>query len=467
MRFSELDGARVGVWGAGRETRSLAAQLQRRLRSAEIAVIALDVPPGQGTWRDAEEGARTALSAPQAQVVDAAGAVQALAGCDVVVRSPGVSIHRSELAQLRAGGTPVTTATSLWLAERSGDRVIGVTGTKGKSTTSALIHALLGAAGVDARLAGNIGTPALDLLDEPGEAAVVELSSYQTADLAWGPQVAAVTNLHAEHLDWHGSHERYRAEKLRLLDLPGVRRCVLNARDERLHALTPGAPVDWFGRADGYDASGAGDLLYEGRVLLPADELPLRGPHNALNLAAALTAVRAFGVDPPALPTALEGFAALPHRLEVVHEQDGVTWVDDSISTTPESTIAALASFPGREIVLIAGGQERGQELAPLLAALLARDAAVPGSTVLIAIPSTGPRLLAAAVAAGLQRQHALAAEDLPEAVARARALAAPGAVVLLSPAAPSFDHFRDFEQRGERFAALAGRPAASAPGGG
>jgi UDP-N-acetylmuramoylalanine--D-glutamate ligase len=139
-----------------------------------------------------------------------------------------------------------------------------------------------------------------------------------------------------------------------------------------------------------------------------------------------------------------------------VHERDGVTWVDDSISTTPESTIAALASFPGRPVVLIAGGQERGQELAPLLAAMLERDAAAPGSTRLIAIPSTGPRLLAAASAAGLRSELAAGAEDLADAVAKARAVAAEGGVVLLSPAAPSFDRFRDFEARGELFAPLA-----------
>ena len=456
MRFSELEGARVGVWGAGREARSLAAQLAHRLPAAEIAVIALDAPRGEGSWDDAAEEARVALSAPRAQVIDGAGALEALAGCDVVVRSPGVSIHRGELVALGERGVPVTTATGLWLAEGGGERVIGVTGTKGKSTTSALIHRLLLAAGVDARLAGNIGVPALDLLDDPGAAAVVELSSYQTADLVQGPQVAVVTNLHSEHLDWHGSHERYRAEKLRLLDLPGVQRCVLNARDPRLRVLDPGPPVSWFGSEDGYDVSGVGDLLHDGRELVPASMLPLRGPHNALNLAAALTALEAFGVQAPALPAALDGFAALPHRLEVVHEAAGVTWVDDSISTTPESTIAALASFPGRGVVLIAGGQERGQELAPLLAALLERDAAAPGSTVLLAIPSTGPRLLAAASAAGLPGELAIAAENLPDAVSRARSLASAGSVVLLSPAAPSFDHFRDFEERGERFAALA-----------
>src|SRR5207248_3237302 len=159
VRFSELDGARVGVWGAGREISSFAGQLARRLPSATLAVAAFDGPPPADV--------RAALRAPELLVVDAAEALGALSGCDVVVRSPGVSMHRPELRALREQGTPVTTATALWLAERGGRGVIGVTGTKGKSTTAALIFHLARAGGRAAQLAGNIGVPALELLEQP------------------------------------------------------------------------------------------------------------------------------------------------------------------------------------------------------------------------------------------------------------------------------------------------------------
>jgi UDP-N-acetylmuramoylalanine--D-glutamate ligase len=445
MRFSELDGARIGVWGAGREITSFARQLAERLPSSEIAVVAFDAEPPAGALE------RLGLSG--ARLVHGADRASALAGCEVIVRSPGVSIHRPELRALREAGVFVTTATALWLAERGGRAVLGVTGTKGKSTTAALAAHLARAAGVPALLAGNIGVPALDLLDEdPARPAIVELSSFQIADLTVGPEAIVVTNLYREHLDWHGSEEQYREDKLRVLGLPGVRCAALNAREPLLAALS--APsVSYFASPSGWDCSADG-VSFRGEPRLPAAELPLPGAHNLLNLCAALAGLEALGIEPPALKGALADFAALPHRLETVVVRDGVTWVDDSISTTPESALAALASFPGSALVLIGGGQDRGQDYGGLASALAARGASVIG------IPTTGSRLVAAARAAGVPQSAAIDAPDLEQAVALALGQAHGEAVVLLSPAAPSYDHFRDFEQRGERFRELLGAPA-------
>jgi UDP-N-acetylmuramoyl-L-alanine---L-glutamate ligase len=445
LRFSELEGARVGVWGAGREIGSFAAQLTRRLPRARIAVVALDADPGGDV--------RAALGAPAARLATGAEVTAALADCEVVVRSPGVSTYRSELRELRGAGIPVTTATALWLAERGGADVIAVTGTKGKSTTAALVAHLARAGGQAVGLAGNIGVPALDLLDRPPtEPAVVELSSYQIADLETGPQVAVITNLFREHTDWHGSEEAYRRDKLRLLGLPGVQAAVLNAREaDLLDAVPAGAGRVLYGTSDGWDV-GPGGVTLRGELVAPTAELPLRGEHNALNLCAALTALSAAGLATPRLPAALRGFQALPHRLEVVSEHDHILWVDDSISTTPESTLAALTSFADREIVLLGGGQDRGQDYGEL-----ARKLAACGATV-IGLPSTGPRLVAAARAAGVPAGRAIETAGMQEAVARARVLAGPGAAILLSPAAPSYDTYRNFEVRGAHFRALAAR---------
>ena len=444
VRFSELDGATVGVWGAGREIRSFARQLARRLPSARIAVAVFDGEPPA----DVHE----ALAAPgaAARVLGASRAVEALGACDVVVRSPGVSIHRPELRALRAASARVTTATALWMAEREGAAVIGITGTKGKSTTAALAFHLARTAGQPVHLAGNIGVPALDLLDQdPTELAVVELSSYQIADLEVGPQVAVLTSLFREHLDWHGSPESYREEKLRIVGLPGVRVSVLNGRSQELLAAGRGAiEAIPYGVRDGWDLTPRG-IARAGQLVLASGQLPLRGEHNALNLCAALAALEAYGVALPPLSEALSSFRALPHRLETVAERDGVLWVNDSISTTPESTIAALASFDDREIVLIGGGQDRGQDYTGLAGRLAASGASVVG------LPSTGQRLIAAARRAGVPERRAIESVDIRAAVGLARTLARPGAVVLLSPAAPSYDHFRDFEERGERFRAL------------
>ncbi len=445
MRFSELEGATVGVWGAGREVGSFARQLARRLPNARIAVAVFDSPPAH----DVSE----TLHAPDVRVVSAAQAPAALAACDVLVRSPGVSIHRPELAALRAAGVPVRTATGLWLAERGAAGVIGVTGTKGKSTTAALAAHLARAAGRRVRLVGNIGAPALELLDDesPADVTVVELSSFHIADLDSGPEVALVTNVYREHTDWHGSEESYRADKLRILGLPGVRVAVVGEREERIARAHPDLEVEVFGVPDGWEARSAG-VSRRGDLILASADLPLHGEHNALNVCAALTAIEAIGIALPALAPALADFRPLPHRLETVLERDGVTWVNDSISTTPESALAALASFPDRDVVLIGGGQDRGQDYAQLALALACRGATAIG------VGSTGPGLVAAARAAGVAPDRAIEAADMGAAVESARGLASAGTVVLLSPAAPSYDQYANFEERGERFHALVKR---------
>jgi UDP-N-acetylmuramoylalanine--D-glutamate ligase len=442
MRFSELEGKRIGVWGAGREIGSFASHLRERCPAAQITAVAVDDP--------SDRRAQELADSHRAPLLVGADAVDWLGRCDLVVRSPGVSIYKPELRELRERGVYVTTATSLWLAEREGRNVIGVSGTKGKSTTATLIRHLARAAGYETSLAGNIGAPALDLLDSPSsELAIVELSSYQIADLQVGPRIAVLTNLYREHADWHGSFEAYRTDKLRLLELPGVQMSVLNGRDPELLAAQEQAPgSSLFGVPEGWDVR-ASAIAHAGVPVVDLSELPLKGEHNALNLCAALSALTAHGAPQPRLPDALRGFVALPHRLETVRESDGVLWIDDSISTTPESTLAALASFDEREIVLLAGGEDRGQEYEQLGRELATREAIVIG------LPVTGARLVQAARDAGLSAPRAVQAQDMPDAVRLARSLARPGSAVLLSPAAPSYNAYRDFEQRGAHFRSL------------
>jgi UDP-N-acetylmuramoyl-L-alanine---L-glutamate ligase len=447
MRFSDLEGKRVAVWGAGLETRSFARHFAARWPGARLAALIVEA----GTDVDG-------LDEPEllglADRIVSATEVAALAGqIDVLVRSPGVSIHRPEVVSLRDAGATTATATGLWLAERGGRNVIGVTATKGKSTTASLIAHLARAAGVTTHLAGNIGDPALDLLDAPEEELVVlELSSYQVADLATGPQTALAANLYREHLNWHLTEQNYRDEKLRLLALPGVEHCVLGALSEEVMAAPTAAGADLvtFGTAPGWCVTAEG-VEHGCAVFVRAADLPLPGAHNALNLCGALTALDAHGIARPPLPQALAGFQALPHRLEQVHESaGGVLWIDDSISTTTESAIVAIESFPDRSIVLVGGGLDRGQDYAPLGEVLAERGAAV------VTMPDTGDRLRAAALDAGVPAERAVIVDDLPAAVAAARALAGPGAVVLLSPAAPSYHAYRDFKARGEHFRELA-----------
>jgi len=446
MRFSDLDGKQVGVWGLGRETRSLARQLTERLPRARLAVVVRE-DPTQAAAEEWWDGA---------EIVRPEDAVAALSRCDVLVRSPGVSIHKQELQELAAREiATTTTATALWLAERGGRNVIAVTGTKGKSTTAALLAHLLSSE-CATHLAGNIGRPALDLLDVPvDEWVVLELSSHQIADLRQGPQVAAITNLYREHIDWHRSENAYRREKLRLFSLPGVAACAYPPKFADIEAAVAACPKRIpFGNEQGWHVAGERSVLHPDGTLLAADDLPLRGSHNALNLCAALAAIDAAGLPRPRLPDALAGVVPLPHRLQTVFDRDGVEWIDDSISTTPESCIAAIAAFPDRPVVLIAGGTDRDQDYAEL------GRAAAERHVTLVVLPVTGSRLAGAARDAGLGEDQIITADAMEDAVEAARRRATPGAVVLLSPAAPSYNSYRNFEERGDHFAGLAGRNA-------
>ena len=404
MKFSELDGKRIALWGIGRETNAFLTQLARRLPDATLS----------GTIDDS-----THPDVARALLDDA----------EVLVRSPGVSLYKPLIQQAVEAGTTVTTPTGLWLAERGGEHVIGVTGTKGKSTTATVIAHLL-AQVMPVELAGNIGRPVIELLDmdagvEGGSQktwVVCELSSYQIADLTVGPEVAVMTNLSREHTDWHGSEQQYRADKLRIFELPCVR-----------VAVKP-PEAGW-------------------PVLFAPEQIPLRGAHNARNVTAAITAIEAAGLPLPPLPQALAGLTALPHRLQTVHtDAGGSEWIDDSISTTPESTIAALEAFADRPVVLIAGGSDRGQDYDRLGLTLAARTAA----TELILLPDTGPAIAGAATSHGYAEDRMSTAGDMREATRLAVQLTEPGGVVLLSPAAPSFNQYANFEQRGDDFAACA-----------
>jgi UDP-N-acetylmuramoyl-L-alanine---L-glutamate ligase len=441
MRFSDLDGKRVGVWGLGRETRSLARQLSERLPRARLAVVVR------------EESTET-VTGPHwdgAAIVGPQDAVAALSGCDVLVRSPGVSVHKPALQELAARGVAATTATALWIGERRGHNVIAITGTKGKSTTASLLAHLLSSEH-PAHLAGNIGAPALDLLDVPaGDWVVLELSSYQIADLRHGPEVAAITNLYREHIDWHGSEDAYRREKLRLFSLPGVVACAYPPKFADIEAAVAMCPRRVpFGEDQGWHVTEDGGVGHPDGTVLASGDLPFRGPHNALNICAALAAIDAADLPRPRLPEALTGLVPLPHRLQTVLERDGIEWIDDSISTAPESSLAAIAAFPERPVVLIAGGQDRDQDYAELGRTAAERD------LVLVTLPVTGSRLARAAADAGLKHDRIVEAAAMEDAVEVARRRATPGTVVLLSPAAPSYNCYRNFEERGDHFASLA-----------
>ncbi len=453
MRISQLEGKRVALWGWGREGRAAFHALRERLPGLRLTLFC----------PQAEAAAAHAESAGALQV-ESAVTGEALARFDVVVKSPGISPYTPEALQAQAQGTQFIGGTSLWFSEhaRADGRLpdtVCVTGTKGKSTTTSLLAHLLRAAGHRTGLAGNIGLPLLEVLDpQPApEYWAVELSSYQTGEVARSgarPDVAVVLNIFPEHLDWHGSEQRYIDDKLALVTAGHPRVAVLNAADAHLRALQlPHSQVVWFNQPAGWHM--VGEVVHRGaQPVFDTSDTPLPGRHNRGNLCAVLAALEALGLDAVALAPAVRSFRPLPNRLQLLGERDGVRWVNDSISTTPHASLAALDCFAGQRIALLVGGHDRGVDWHDFAAHM--RDNA---PLEIVTMGANGPRihaLLQPLADAGRFGLHA--AGDLPHAVEQARAaLGGQGGVVLLSPGAPSFGAYRDYVARGRHFAELAG----------
>ena len=351
MRISELEGKRIAIWGYGREGRAALAALRWRLPSQPVTVFCNEA-----------EAAMLATSEAPGLFIETEVTPEKLAGFEIIIKSPGISPYSSPAADAALAGAHFIGGTALWFAEHPYERTICVTGTKGKSTVTALITHLLRAAGRRTAMAGNIGLPLLELLDvePPPQFWVIELSSFQTGD-AIAPEVAVVLNLLPEHLDWHGSEQRYFEDKLALLTRAGPRRAVLNAADPRLLALSLplNLIISWFNREDGWHLRD--NDVYRGDLrVLDSRPLPLSGRHNLMNLCAALATVEALGQDAVALAAKAQEFKPLPHRLQSLGVRDGVEFVNDSISTTPHASSAALDTFKGRRVAILVGGYDRG-----------------------------------------------------------------------------------------------------------
>jgi UDP-N-acetylmuramoylalanine--D-glutamate ligase len=454
LSWSDLAGARVAIWGLGREGH---ANL-RKLASLGVDPVLVDDRPA------ANPDGRPVLATGE-------GGLAALEQCDVVVKTPGLSRYRPEVARLTALGVPVVGGLGLWLAEADLRRVLCVTGTKGKSTTSWVTGHLLTQLGYRCMVGGNIGASPYD----PAEAGefdywVIEVSSYQAIDLPYSPPVVAVTSLHPDHLDWHGGVEQYYRDKLSACSQPGAELTVANADSDLLadRASLLGPRVEWVSADDDPGA----DWM---------EPLGLPGRHNRRNALIARRCLVAMGVpgagDDARLRAAARGYQPLASRLTSIGTAGGVTFVDDSLSTNVLPTLAALDAFPGRRIALIVGGHDRGIDYAPLAAGVLAR----PAPTYVLTLPDSGPRIRAAIDQAARNRtpdqpaagqpaagqpaagqpaadQHGTLGgvtdyPDLEAAVAAGYRWARPDGVVLLSPAAPSFGQFRDYRDRAEAFA--------------
>ncbi|HMD45039.1 MAG TPA: UDP-N-acetylmuramoyl-L-alanine--D-glutamate ligase [Acidimicrobiales bacterium] len=438
ISWSDLRGARVGLFGLGVEGR---ANLARLTELSTVPVLVDDRPPSATV-----EGLDVLASA--------AGGLDALAACEVVVKSPGISRHRPDVVALEAAGVAVAGGLGLWMEEVDRTRVVCVTGTKGKSTTAALCGHLLEGLGYRAAVTGNIGRPPWDPGSGPDpEVWVVETSSFQATDLASAPPVVAVTSLDADHLDWHGDAETYVADKLSMCRRPGAELTVAaDGAALRRQRARLGPTVRWVD---------LGDPELDGGWTGALGLLGAHNHRNALVARAVLVALGARGAsDEAAVAAAAAGFAALESRLRLLGCAGGVAFYDDSLATNVLPTVVALEALGERRVALIVGGHDRGIDYRPLAEALARRAA----TTFVVTLPANGPRIHETIDALAGPSPEVLDAGDLDAAVARAAAWARPDGAVLLSPAAPSFGQFADYRDRSAAFAEAAARCGALAP---
>lgn len=420
MNVADLKDRKIVIWGTGREGRAAEAFIHKAYPDQTLVFVddkatGPDVITGEDNIR------------------------KALHEADLVIKSPGVSLYHPLVQELKNKNIPVTSLLNLWLGTPHRAMTICVTGTKGKSTTSSLLDHVLKKFGRNIALAGNIGVPICEIDPDEFEIVVIETSSFQAADLYENCDIAVLTSLYEDHLDWHGSRKRYHQDKLNLL--AHARHCVANAQTKTDAELS--------NTQDGIHADGA--IVYQGSHLIgQAPNSYLARPHNLENICTVLTVLDYLGFDLTEALEFMSDFAGLPHRQQELGEKAGVLYVDDSISTTAYSAIAALETYADRDITLIAGGFDRGIDYTPLIDRLKT-------STVrhIVLLGPSGERLyglLNGKTSCGL---HPVT--SMEEAVGTAQSVSPAGSVILLSPGAPSYGLFRDFVERGQSFARCSG----------
>jgi UDP-N-acetylmuramoyl-L-alanine---L-glutamate ligase len=459
VRLRDLAGRRVVVWGEGREGTAAVDVMTRHAPPAEVTVV-IDGDPSEGS---------TAVSVASRQ------GQAAIAAADVIVKSPGVSPYLGAFAELTSGRI-VTGGTALWFAETDGRSSIGITGSKGKSTTSALLAHLLDGLGASVVLAGNIGVAPIEVLgheidrqrsvDAPPrpDRWVLELSSFQSAEVSESPEHGVLTSLFPEHLNWHGTVDRYYRDKLNLFG-HGVCDLAANTGNadvaERVQGRSSAYP---FGVANALHADGSRVRDADGHAMVDLSESRLLGAHNTTNVAGALTVLRLLGFDLEAvrhdLQTLLSTFIPLAHRLEPVGDLNGRSVIDDSLSTAPQAAVAALAAFADLPVAIIVGGYDRGLDYLPLAQACAQRSA----PTWVLGVPQSGERLIpliadaVSSAGANHVKVNGFSGPDgFDDAVREAERVTPAGGVILLSPGAPSFGRFVDYRARGMHFRSLLG----------
>lgn len=463
MKLSKFKDPSVLILGLGREGQStwrfLRALFPEKTLGAADRLPLDELPPETAELLSGDARAKLHLGPHY---------LQSLSEYDVIVKSPGIPVTLPEYVRAVRSGRRITSQTDFFFSNCSG-KTVGVTGTKGKSTTASLIHAILQRGGKKSFLVGNIGAPALDLLRQSAQDSifVYELSSHQLEGLRQSPHIAVLLNVVPEHLDYYASFEQYVAAKENITlhqtaddwlvydaDHPIPREAASRSRARKL-----ACSIERIEKMEKFSAPGcavAGEWvvcsLEAGREekIVAVRDVPLAGRFNLLNVSAAAAVGRLLGVEAGAIAEAVRRFQPLEHRLERVGTYGGITYYNDAIATVPEATIAALDTLGADVQTILLGGADRKVDFSKLAKRLL--DSSV---RTVILFPKTGQRIwetICAQEPAAESRFAHFFVESMEEAVALVRENTTQGKSCLHSPASPSFGLFRDYRDRGEQF---------------
>lgn len=408
--MNEIKGKSVLIAGYGREGKSVFNFLRKNYPEIEIAIADKNPEAVSGVNLATYSGTNYLAHAEK---------------FDTVVLSPGISKTSKGLENARC----ITTATNIFFEYVRGSRIIGITGTKGKSTTSSLIAHILQSTLPDVRLVGNVGIPVLDHVNNfnSNTVFVVELSSYQLDTIHYSPHIAVILPIFEEHLNYHGSMEKYVASKSNITKHQTAVDYLVFYKDNTYTVKIA-------------DSSKAKKISFGKKEF----KSKLLGDANKINMAAAYTVAKLFTTNDSMIKTAISTFEPLPHRLESVGVFNNIEFINDSLSTIPEATINALECFPGRIGTLIAGGYDRGIDYSKLASAIINS-----GIKSLVLFPDTGKKIEAYLPSNDINIFHT---DSMEEAIRFAYKNTPPGEIVLLSPASTSFNLFIDYEDRGNKF---------------